>query len=161
MGRVSIKSSLCFSFSASQISRYDVSPGLRSTIFLSAFFLLKQRGADWSGRHRISETWFAMLGVRLSNTSWSSVRHCGVISLEIMCFVDCSTLSVCAVTLKIQSKFDNFGVFSISSCKRWTQQVMWNVYIRKNNFLNNGQYEIFGSFRCLHILLWFSCLLND
>ena len=54
MGGVSTKFSPCFSFSASQISRYDVSPDLRSTIFISAFppLLLKQRGADWDERHR-------------------------------------------------------------------------------------------------------------
>ena len=74
----------------------------------------KQRSADWSKRHRISETWFAMLGVRLSNTSWSSVRHCGAISLKIMSFVDCLclTLSVCVRQWqKTQSKFNNFGVY--------------------------------------------------
>ena len=69
VGPVSTKFSPCFSFSASQISRYDVSPDLRSTIFLSAFppLQLKQRGAEWNEHHRISETWFAMLGVHLSN----------------------------------------------------------------------------------------------
>ena len=48
MGGVSAKFSSCFPFSASQISRYGVSPDLRSTIFLSAFpsSLLKQRSAD-------------------------------------------------------------------------------------------------------------------
>ena len=39
----------------------DVPPDLRSTIFLFTVppLLLKQRGAEWNERHRISETWFA------------------------------------------------------------------------------------------------------
>ena len=97
MGGIFHKILVQFLVSTSGISRYGISCDLRPTIFFSVLssLLLKRTSANWNKHRKTSDMCFAMLGVCLSNTSWSSVRLFGIISLEIMSFMGCFTLLVC------------------------------------------------------------------